>query len=140
MLAVVRRVVALAPDDPRPFMLQAVLAARAGDYALSRSLLQRTGGRLDAEPATMLLHAIVELELGGGAVAADWADKLLAVQPRNAAARRIRAAADWTTGDAGATAGVLDPLVSRADADVWSLELAASAAAARDDRNRAMCG
>src|SRR3546814_2220589 len=74
------------------YQLQAVLAARAGQYALARSLLQRTRGELDAQPSFMLLSAIVELELGGEAVAATWADRLLAEQPHNFTARRILAA------------------------------------------------
>lgn len=129
MLAALRRAATLVPRDPRLFYLQAVLAARADNFVLARSLLQRTRGELDAQPAFMLLSAIVELELGGEAVAASWADRLLAEQPQNFTARRILAAAEWADGDADAALAALLPLVRRPDADSWSLLLAARSAA-----------
>ena len=129
MLAALRHAATIVPRDPRLFYLQAVLAARADNYALARSLLQRTRGELDEQPSFMLLSAIVELELGGEAVAATWADRLLAEQPHNFTARRILAAAEWADGDAGAAREALQPLVRRPDADSWSLILASRAAA-----------
>ena len=129
MLVALRRAAALAPREPRLYYLQAVLAARAGNYPLARSLLQRTRGGLDAEPGFMLLNAVVELELGGEAVAASWAERLLAEQPHNFTARRILAAAEWAGGDAEAALAALRPLAARPDADSWSLLLAARAAA-----------
>ena len=129
MLAALRHAAAIVPRDPRLYYLQAVLAARAGKYALARSLLQRTRGELDEQPSFMLLSAIVELELGGEAVAATWADRLLAEQPHNFTARRILAAAEWADGDADAAREALLPLTRRPDADSWSLILASRAAA-----------
>lgn len=129
MLVALRHAAAISPRDPRPYYLQAVLAARAGNYALARSLLQRTRGELDDQPGFMLLSSVVELELGGEAVAASWADRLLAEQPHNFTARRILAAADWADGDADSAAEVLGPIVDRPDADSWSLLLAARVAA-----------
>lgn len=128
MLAALRRAATLAPRNPRIYYLQAVLAARADNYRLARSLLQRTRGQMDEVPAFMLLSAIVELELGGEAVAATWADQLLAEQPNNMAARRILAVADWAGGDADGAAEALIPIVDRTDADSWSLLLAARVA------------
>ena len=129
MLTALRHAATIVPRDPRLYYLQAVLAARAGTFRLARSLLQRTRGELDAQPSFMLLSAVVELELGGEAVAATWADRLLAEQPHNFTARRILAAAEWADGDAGAAREALWPLVRRPDADSWSLILAARAAA-----------
>lgn len=129
MLASLRRAATIVPRDPRLFYLQAVLAARAGNFPLARSLLQRTRGELDGQPSFMLLSAIVELELGGEAVAASWADRLLVEQPENFAARRILAAAECADGDAGAALDALLPLVQRPDADSWSLLLASRSAA-----------
>ncbi|HJS11198.1 tetratricopeptide repeat protein, partial [Sphingopyxis sp.] len=129
MLTALRHAATIVPRDPRLFYLQAVLAARAGNYRLARSLLQRTRGELDAQPSFMLLSAIVELELGGEAVAATWADRLLAEQPENFTARRILAAAEWADGDADAALEALLPLVRRPDADSWSLILASRSAA-----------
>ncbi|MBN8845128.1 MAG: tetratricopeptide repeat protein [Sphingomonadales bacterium] len=129
MLASLRHAATLRPRDPRLFYLQAVLAARAEKYALARSLLQRTRGELDDQPGFMLLSAVVELQLGGEAVAATWADRLLSEQPNNFTARRILAVADWADGDADGAVEALAPIVSRSDADSWSLLLAARVAA-----------
>ena len=129
MLIALRHAATIVPRDPRIHYLQAVLAARAGNYRLARSLLQRTRGELDEQPSFMLLSAVVELELGGEAVAATWADRLIAEQPDNFAARRILAAADWAGGDADGASEALAPIVSRPDADSWSLLLAARVAA-----------
>jgi tetratricopeptide (TPR) repeat protein len=129
MLGSLRRAATIVPRYPRLFYLQAVLAARAENFPLARSLLQRTRGELDDQPSFMLLSAIVELELGGEAVAASWADRLLVEQPENFTARRILAAAEWADGDAGAALDALLPLVQRPDADSWSLLLAARSAA-----------
>ena len=134
MLVSLRHAATIAPRNPRLFYLQAVLAARAGNYALARSLLQRTRRELDDEPGFMLLSAIVELELGGQAVAATWADRLLTEQPNNFTARRLLAVADWADGDSDGAAEALAPVVTRGDADSWSLLLAARVAAETGDR------
>lgn len=129
MLGALRHAATLVPGEPRIYYLQAVLAARADDYRLARSLLQRTRGRMDDVPGFMLLSAVVELQLGGEAVAATWAERLLAEQPNNLTARRMLAVADWADGDSAAAAEALAPIVDRADADSWSLLLAARVAA-----------
>lgn len=129
MLTALRHAATIVPRNPRIHYLQAVLAARAGNYRLARSLLQRTRGELDEQPSFMLLSAVVELELGGEAVAATWADRLIAEQPDNFTAHRILAAADWAGGDADGASEALAPIVSRPDADSWSLLLAARVAA-----------
>ncbi|MGH6652989.1 MAG: tetratricopeptide repeat protein [Sphingopyxis sp.] len=129
MLVSLRHAADLVPGNAQIYYLQAVLAARAGNYRLARSLLQRTRGRLDEEPGFMLLSAIVELELGGEAVAATWADRLIEAQPENLTARRILAVSEWAGGDADGAAEALAPIVSRSDADSWSLLLAARVAA-----------
>src|SRR3546814_19116677 len=87
MLAALRHAATIVPRDPRIYYLQAVLAARAGHYALARSLLHRTRGELGERPSFMLLSAFVELELGGEAVAAAWAERRLDEQPHNFTAR-----------------------------------------------------
>lgn len=129
MLVQLRHAAKLAPKSPRPYYLQAVLAARAGDYRLARSLLQRTRGLLDDEPGYILLSALVELELDGAAVAADHASRLLMLQPYNGTARRLLAAANWASGDRDGAREALAPIIARADADSWSLHLAARLAA-----------
>jgi tetratricopeptide (TPR) repeat protein len=132
MLASLRHAATIVPGEPRLYYLQAVLAARAGDFGLARSLLQRTRGQMDEVPGFMLLSAVVELELGGEAVAATWIERLLTDQPQNFTARRILAAADWADGDADGAADALAPIVTRGDADSWSLLLAGRVAAERE--------
>lgn len=133
MLAQLRHAAKLAPKNPSPYYLQAVLAARAGNYLLARSLLQRTRGAFEEEPGFLLISAIVELELDGAAVAADHAERLLLQQPNNLTARRLLGAANWAAGDVDGAAEALAPIVARADADSWSLNLAARVAAEKDD-------
>src|SRR3546814_11757039 len=54
MLVALRKAAAIVPGDPRLYYLQAVLAARAGQFTLARSLLHRTRGQMDGEPGFML--------------------------------------------------------------------------------------
>lgn len=137
MLTALRHAATIVPGNPRIYYLQAVLAARADNYPLARSLLQRTRGAIDDLPGFMLLSAVVELELGGEAIAATWADRLLVEQPHNFTARRVLAAANWADGDADGTIEALLPIVDRPDADSWSLLLAARAASELDRRDAA---
>ena len=83
MLAAVRRFAAAAPGDRRALYLQAVLAARAGNHDLARSLLQRSGDIDRDMPAAILLLALVDLENGNPASAAQGFDRLLGMQPDN---------------------------------------------------------
>src|SRR3546814_17362986 len=81
MLVALRKAAAIVPGDPRLYYLQAVLAARAGQFTLARSLLHRTRGQMDGEPGFILLSAVVELEPGGPALSAKWAGRLQAATP-----------------------------------------------------------
>jgi predicted Zn-dependent protease len=93
MLAAVRRFAAAAPGDRRALYLQAVLAARAGKPELARGLLQRSGD-LDREmPAAILLLALVDLDNGNPASAAQGFDRLLGTQPDNARVQALLARA-----------------------------------------------
>src|SRR3546814_6195061 len=73
----------------------------------------------------MLLGAVVELELGGQALSASWSERLVEAQPHNFTARRLLAAANWADAGSEGAAEALAPIVARADADSWSLLLAA---------------
>ncbi len=123
MLAVTRRVLSIEDRNPTAFYLQAVLAARAGKYALSRALMQRTNGTLDDRPAAMLLVGAVEYRLGNVEQAIERLTRLVAIEPDNIKARRILAAAQWRAGDTRATIQTLQPIADRADAqsDVLTL-------------------
>lgn len=93
MLAAVRELAAVAPDDPRVPYLQAVLAARGGRYTLARSLLARSGMVGRGVPAALLLEAVISLEEGNADSAAETLEALAARQPANVRVRELLARA-----------------------------------------------
>jgi tetratricopeptide (TPR) repeat protein len=123
MLRDTRRVLELSPRHPRAYYLQAMLAARAHDYQLARSIWERTNGRLDNAPAGMLLASAIDYGTGAVEQAVVRLQRLVAMQPRNRKARRLLAAAQWRSGDAAGVIATLAPLADRADADSYTLSL-----------------
>lgn len=93
MLKTVRALAEAAPDDPRADYLQAVLAARGGEYGLARSLLTRSGMAARGVPAALLLDAVISLEEGNAASAAETLEALAARQPANPRLREMLARA-----------------------------------------------
>lgn len=93
MLSVTRHILKLAPGNGHALFLQAVLAARAGDDGLARSMLDHAGRGIDAIPAAMLLEGAVELRAGNPNQAGEVLDRLLAMQPDNAEAQALMARA-----------------------------------------------
>lgn len=87
MLAVVRKLAAAAPRDPRAPLFQAVLAARAGEFGLAHDILGRRGDPRRTSAAGALMAAVADLEAGNHASAAQTFDRLLRAQPDN---RRLR--------------------------------------------------
>lgn len=83
MVAALRRLAAHDPANQRMFYLQAVLAARAGDYDLARTLLQRSGDLERETPSAILLLGVIDLERGNYASAAQGFDRLSRMQPTN---------------------------------------------------------
>lgn len=124
MLSVTRRILVLEPDNARAWMMQAIMAARAGDDDLARTLLGRTHGALDGEPATMLLRGVLHLRDGNALLAVDSLTPLLVAQPENRQARLLLARAQMGAGDLASAATLLAPLVVQADADPYVLTLA----------------
>ena len=124
-VALTRRALTNAPGLPRAYVIQALIAARAGNYTLSRSLLARTHGALDGQAATRLLRGVLHMEGGNATLAIAELKPLLDAQPLNIRARLLLARAlhaDAQYQDAEAT---LFPLVERADAGTYALSLAA---------------
>lgn len=87
MLRIVRHIAEVDPANRRIYFLQAVLAARAENYELARSLLLRTSKATQEEPAAMLLSGVIDIENGNYASAAQTLEILSAKQPDN---RRVR--------------------------------------------------
>ena len=123
MLADARKVHSLTNGHPTAYYLQAVLAARARNFALARSLYNRTRGAFDNSPAGVLLQGAIDFETGNFEQAARRLVRLVAHQPGNRKARRLLAAAQWRMDDARSAAATLWPIVSRLDADSYSLAL-----------------
>lgn len=137
MLADTRKVLSLAPTNPRAFYLQAMLAARAGKFDLAQSLYQRTGGKLDDQPATMLLASAIDYQTGNVQKAVSRLSSLVELLPDNRKARRLLAAAQWRQGDPAAAAETLRPIADSADADPYSLRLMARAVARTGKKDQA---
>ncbi|MEP5188057.1 MAG: tetratricopeptide repeat protein [Marinomonas sp.] len=83
MLKTIRHLAKISPGDRQLVYLQAVLAARADDAPLARSLLQRSGNIDRQVPAAMMLSGAIDLQNGNYASAAQTLDKLAKKQPDN---------------------------------------------------------
>lgn len=133
MLADVRTVHRLTGGHPMAWYLQAVLAARARNYTLARSLLDRTGNTLADMPAAMLLGGAIDFGSGNLPEAADRLGRLVQIQPGNRKARRLLAATQVRMGNPAAAVETLIPIANRPDADSYSLTLMGRALAAQGD-------
>ncbi|TFI56720.1 tetratricopeptide repeat protein [Sphingomonas parva] len=123
MLADTRKILSIQSDHPVAWYLQAMLAARAKKFELARSLYERTGGKLEGQPAVMLLAGAIELQTGRVEQAIVRLGKLVTEQPGNFKARRLLASAQWRQGDVDATIETLRPAADRPDADAYVLTL-----------------
>ncbi|WEK47159.1 MAG: tetratricopeptide repeat protein [Candidatus Andeanibacterium colombiense] len=99
MLRVTRQMIALDGENPRAFYLQAVLAARAGNFGLARKLLYRTDDKFDQMPAAMLLEGVLEMDAGNWTLAVEALDQLARLQPDNDRITLLLARAMLENGD-----------------------------------------
>lgn len=123
MLTVTRRMIELEPHNPRAFFLQSVLAARAGNTALARSLLARTRGAFAGLPAASLLEGALALDAGNANQAVGWLDPLVRQQPRNSPARLLLARALYAAGAREQLLARFSAEAARADASPYLLTL-----------------
>ncbi|MBT2133603.1 tetratricopeptide repeat protein [Croceibacterium sp. LX-88] len=123
MLRVARRMVDIDPRHPRAYLLQAVLAARAGHAGLARRLIDRTNGAYANTPAAQLLSAIIELRNGSAKLAAEQLETLTRAQPDNGNAAMLLGRALLASGDAEGVVARLGPAAERADASPYLLAL-----------------
>lgn len=137
MLALTRKILTLEPGNANAYFLQAVLAARAGNYDLARSLLYRTDNKLDSVPAAMLLTAVLDLKAGAAEQAISRLEDLVKLQPTNLKAKRLLGAAMWRSGDSASAISVLRSLANRADADSYTLSVIGRAYEEQGDRDNA---
>jgi len=127
MLEATRKALAARPGSPQAYYLQAVLAARAGNYDLARTLLDRTTGKLDGLPGALLLGGTLSYQAGAYEQAIEQWRELVGRQPMNITARRLLGAALLRSGDAQGALDVLRPVALRGDADSYTLGLVARA-------------
>lgn len=136
-VTVTRRVLELSPKNPRAYYLQAVIAARAGNYSLARTLLSRTGGKLDGEAGVQMLHGVVELAVGNIAAAQHALDEVLRLRPDCRHAKDLLARAIYLGGQYRyATLRFADD-ISRGDASSYLLAVVARSYEALGERERA---
>lgn len=124
-LAATRRALAARPGSAQALYLQAVIAARAGNGALARNLIERAGGGISAIPAALLLGGALDIEAADYEQAMEKLKQLVANQPMNLAARKLLAIALLRTDSARNAIDLLRPVIARDDADSYSLTLAA---------------
>lgn len=99
MLVQARKILALDNRNPRAFYMQAVLAARAGEHALARRLIDRIDAGFAALPGPQLLLAITEYELGNFNLSVEALARLRSIQPHNAQIGVLLARALHRAGD-----------------------------------------
>jgi cellulose synthase operon protein C len=127
MLAQARKIVLLNSGNGRAYYMQAVIAARAGDYPLARRILQSAGGSINELPAARMLKGISEYQTGNFNVAILAFQKLADEQPYNLDVRSMLARALLRTGDGDGALKTILPLADRSDATAYNLILAARA-------------
>ncbi len=123
MLAVTRQMLALDPDNGLAFYLQAVLAARAGNFELARAMLNRAGKGTETIPAWILLQAAMELEAGNANVAAQQLIPLANRLPANPRVQLLLARALYESNDHQQLVSRYSGLAARADASPYLLEI-----------------
>lgn len=120
MLDIIR---GLPADNPQALYLQAVLAARAGDYQLSLALCGKAGKGWPDSPAGLELRAILELEVGNANQAVLLLDQLIERQPVNYRVRLLLARALYESGQPDVLVRRFYSVAMRGDAPVYLLTL-----------------
>jgi len=137
MLVVTRRILEIAPGNPQAFYLQAVMAARAGQYELARGLLARTRGKLDALPGAVLLGGVLDLAAGNNRSAAETFERVLTGQPDNWRVKELLARALYLSGQYRYLTLRFRADLSRDDAPAYLVTCVARAHEALGERDKA---
>ena len=98
MLVAVRDLTEFAPEDPKAFFLQAVLAARAEESGLAARLLEKSRYIENGVPAGEMLDAIINLQSDSFDTAANKLESLAEKQPANVRVQELLANAWWLGG------------------------------------------
>lgn len=134
MLKAVRRMAEIAPGHPRVYYLQAVLAARAGNFALARRLMERVGDQGGDIPGITLLRGVLDLEAGNHVLAAEAFEQLLRRQPANEKVRNLLVRALFQAGEYRQIVRRFAGSAERADAAPYLVTVVARAHEALGER------
>jgi cellulose synthase operon protein C len=126
-LTVARRLAELAPGSPKALFIQAVIAARAGNYALAKGILDRIEGPFRDSPAALLLTGALEIEDANPNIAIEALDRLVRLQPANPRAQELLARALYDAGELKDLTQRFAPLAQRPGASPYLLTLLARA-------------
>lgn len=137
MLRTVREIARIDPTNRRARLLEATLAARAGQDTLARRLLPALDDFDAAVPAELWLGAVLALRTGNPAQAVDMLDVLVRRQPDNLAAAMLLGRALLANGEASEAIARLVPIADRGDASPYLLTLIGRALEQVGDRARA---
>lgn len=137
MLAQARKILSLDTKNAKAFYMQATLAGRAGNYALTRRIMGKVGGRFAELPGPQMLIAVSEYELGNFNTAIEILTRLVAAQPNNIELPSLLARALHRSGDHRAAWDVIAPIANREDADHYSTALAGRILEALGERDAA---
>lgn len=137
MLKATRHMLELDGRNARALFLQAVLAARAGDNGLARSMLEKTGGQLDDQPSAMLLDAVLNLRSENYLLAIEALERLVEIQPANARAQDLLAAAYYGAGNYREVVRRFDGMAADSSASAYLLTTLARAHEVLGQRDRA---
>ncbi|CDO36720.1 tetratricopeptide repeat protein [Novosphingobium sp. KN65.2] len=136
-LTLTRQVLKISPGHPRAYYLQAVLAARAGNHELARSLLAHTDDRLDGQPGVLLLRGVSELGVGNPAAASELFERVLRMRPDNRQAQELLARSIYLSGEYRYATLRFRDQIAHDDASPYLLTVVARAYEALGDRQRA---
>jgi cellulose synthase operon protein C len=140
MLVLARRILTLDSKNGRAFYMQAVIAARAGNYGLAQRILVLAGSAVNEMPGAMLVSAIAEYELGNFNKSAEILERLSSMQPNNLQVRRLLGRAKQRAGDNLDALESIELLVNNGDMNSYDALLAARALEAEGQRQRAADG
>ncbi len=132
-----RHVLDLDPGNPEALYLQAVIAARAGNFELTRELLERTKGRLDTLPAVLELRGIAELVSGNLETASDAFEGVLKMRPDSRRAQDLLARAIYLSGQYRYLTLRFGREIARGNASPYLLTLVARAHEVLGEREQA---
>lgn len=125
MLVVTRRMLELGVSEPRAHYLQAVLAARAGNFSLARACLNRAGEPVKDLPSAMLLSGVIDLQGGNPKLAEETFRRLVSIQPQNEVAQMLLARAIYDQGGQKEVVEQYSSWAASESAPAYMLELVA---------------